>query len=227
MAPVSRSNRLARAPHSSRWCLPVACAVFAATALPACTQGEGEGAVQSERLYIKNCWNGPFDLGPNFFGANPFSSDVMSIRVQRGDDNAQVSDGLNVMVNDVQTIRKSKLNQDLPLGLPVGVSPPGIPLKVNDNPPSVSLTLYLQDTCHLQNGTVYSIGGTIRFAHLFSGDVSESNGDDRLTEASFDAIFADPHDMATDYTYSSDVTSRVTGWFKFYFQRGQPAQPFP
>ena len=31
----------------------------------------------------------------------------MAIRVQRGDDNEEVSDGLSVMVNDVQTIRTS------------------------------------------------------------------------------------------------------------------------
>ncbi len=192
-----------------------------------CAQGVGEGSVKSEQLYVRNCWNGPFDLGPNFFGANPFSTDVISIRVQRGDDNQEVSDGLNVMVSDVQRIRNSQLGQALDVGLPAGVTPPGMPLRLDPDPPAVSLTLYLQDTCHLQNGTIYSTKGTITFTRLFSGDANETDSDDRLTEASFDATFADPRDMNSDYTFDAAVQSRVTGWFKFYFQRGQPAQPFP
>src|SRR5512147_1512960 len=78
------------------------CLGFTATLATACAQGVGEGSVKSDQLYIGNCWNGPFDLRPDFFGANPYSSDVISIRVQRGDDNQEVSDGLNVLVNDVQ-----------------------------------------------------------------------------------------------------------------------------
>lgn len=199
----------------------------------ACSQGVGDGSVRSDHLFIRNCWNGQFDLGPTFFGANPYSADVMSIRIQRGDDNQEVSDGLNVMVNDVQTIRNpgdggaSELGQPLAVGLPVGVTPPGIPIVPNANPAEVNLTLYLQNTCHLQNGTIYAFEGTITFGHLFSGNANETNSDDRLTDAFFDATFADPRDMSIDHTFSGDVTSHVTGWFKFYFQRGQPAQPFP
>jgi hypothetical protein len=220
---------------TSRPCL--VCLAVAASLATACSQGVGEGSVKSDRLYISNCWNGPFDLGPNFFGAIPFSKDVISIRVQRGDDNQEVSDGLNVLVNDVKEIRSSTVDQgvdggvglgeDIEVGLPTGVTPPGMPIRLNEHPPVVSLTLYLQDTCHLQNGTVYSVAGTINFTKLFSGDANETNSDDRLTEASFDATFADPRDMNADYTFDENVTSHVAGWFKFYFQRGQPAQPFP
>lgn len=223
------------------------CIAVAGTLASACTQGAGEGAVTSDRLFIRNCWNAGFNLQPTFFGASPFSLDQMAIRVQRGDDNEDVSDGLSVIVNDVQTIRNSELGVPLPVGLPPGVSPPGMPLRINPNPPSISLALYLQGSCNVQNSAIYSIGGTIAgdagtpsddagtatsdssitFNNLFSGNLNETNSDNRLTFAHFDAIFADPRDMNADYTFSSDVTSRVTGWFKFYFQRGQPAQPFP
>jgi hypothetical protein len=64
------------------------------------------------------------------------------------------------------------------------------------------------------------VGGSINFSSLFSGDIAEPNADDRLTEANFSADFTDPRD-------SSGATSQVTGYFRFYFQRGQPAQPFP
>ena len=208
------------------------CIAVTVTLAAACSQGAGEGAVKNvegSKLIIRNCWNGSFSLEPTFFGANPFSLDVMAIRVQRGDDNQEVSDGLSVMINDVQTLRQlDHLGTPVQVGLPQGVTPPGIPLKLNDNPPQVSLSLYMNDSCHIQNGVIYSIGGTITFDHLFSGNLNETNSDERLTSAHFDDIsFADPRDMHSDYTYSDDATSHIVGWFKFYFQRGQPAQPFP
>jgi len=203
------------------------CIAVAGTLSSACTQGAGEGGVTSDALYIRDCWNGPFDLQPSFFGANPFSSSQMAIRVQRGDDNQEVSDGLSVMIYDVEKVR-SQIGSEIQVGLPPGVSPPGIPLRVNDNPPIVSLSLYLHDSCHAQNGAIYSIGGSIKFTNLFSGNANETNSERRLTDASFDSIqFADPRDMTTDYEYPDGVTSTVKGWFRFYFQRGQPAQPFP
>ena len=221
------------------------------TIASACTQGAGEGSVSSDKLFVRDCWNGEFNLQPTFFGANPLSQDVMAIRVQRGDDNQEVSDGLSVMVNDVQEIRNSIRNSgssvSVDVGLPPGVSPPGMPLRLNPNPPSISLALYLHDSCHIQNGAIYSIGSnitggtttddagtgpgasnTITFDNLFSGNPNETNSDSRLTYAHFDDIaFADPRDMSSDYTFKKEVTSHVKGWFKFYFQRGQPAQPFP
>ena len=208
------------------------CITVAGTLASACTQGAGEGYVQSvpgTNLYVRDCWNGAFSLEPTFFGANPFSQNAMAIRVQRGDDNQEVSDGLSVMINDVQTLRQpDHLNQPQQVGLPAGVSPPGMPLMLKTDPPSISLTLYLHDSCHIQNGAVYSIGGTITFTNLFSGNPNETNSDNRLTDAYFDDIqFADPRDMSTDYKFSDAVTSHVKGAFKFYFQRGQPAQPFP
>ncbi len=223
------------------------CLALTGTIASACTQGAGEGSVSSNKLFVHDCWDGEFNLQPSFFGANPLSRDVMAIRVQRGDDNQEVSDGLSVMVNDVQAIRGSKLGTPLAVGLPPGVSPPGMPLRLNPNPPSISLALYLHDSCHIQNGAIYSIGGnisggtttddagtgtgagnTITFDNLFSGDPNETNSDNRLTYAHFDDIvFADPRDMSPDYTFKAEVTSHVKGWFKFYFQRGQPAQPFP
>jgi hypothetical protein len=47
----------------------------------ACTVGEGEGWVKSDKLYIEDCWNGPFDLDPDFFGANPYREESLLIRL--------------------------------------------------------------------------------------------------------------------------------------------------
>lgn len=203
----------------------------------ACTVGEGEGAVRSDHLYVNGCWNGPFDLGPDFFGANPDNGESLMIRVQRGDNIEDVSDGLDVLVNDLQDVRQQlsaakaagATSLDVPVGMPRGVSPPGMPIVFNPNPPKVSLSLYLHNTCHQQNGTIYSVSGTITFKSLFSGDLNEGSSEDRLTDATFtDVSFADPREVAAaaDTTAAAALTSLVSGNFRFFFQRGQPSQPF-
>lgn len=191
-----------------------------------CNTGEGSGSVTSERVYIEDCWNGPLDLDPDFFAAVPFEEEVMFIRIQRGDDIEGVSDGLMVLVNDVQGIRRNQIGTPIPVGLPPGVSPPGVPLVLNPDPPKVSLTLYLHDSCEARTADLYSISGTITFSSLFSGDLNEGDGADRLTEATFRADFADPRKAEPDGSYAEGLVSTVEGRFRFFFQRGQPAQPF-
>ena len=192
-----------------------------------CTVGEGEGSVRSDHLWVSGCWNGAFDLSPDFFGANPDPGNSLTIRLQRGDNIEDVSDGLIVLVNDLPEIRK-QLGEKLQVGLPRGVRASGVPIEFNANPPKISLSLYLHNTCHQQNGTVYSTSGTINFSSLFSGDPNEGSSEDRLTDATFDASFADPRELVDASTQAEKdaVTSRVTGNFHFFFQRGQPSQPF-
>jgi hypothetical protein len=190
-----------------------------------CSVGEGEGWVRSEKLYVEDCVDGKFDLGPDFFGANSFRADALLIRVQRGDNIEELSDGLTVLVNDLPT-QRARVGQPISVGMPVGVSPPGVPIVYNPNPPPVSLALYLHRSCHVENATVYSIDGSITFKSIFSGDPNEESSDDRLTEASFDATFADPRQLVGPGSDDPNLKSRVTGYFRFFFQRGQPAQPF-
>jgi|SRR5450755_1348342 hypothetical protein len=193
-----------------------------------CTVGQGTGDVKSDHLYVNDCWNGPFDLEPDFFGANPDNGVALMIRVQRGDNIEDVSDGLDVLVNDLQDVRK-QLNTPISVGMPPGVSPPGVPITFNPTPPKVSLALYLHNSCHQQIGTIYSVSGTITFSSLFSGDLNEASSENRLTDAFFtDVSFADPRELAAaaDTAAQTAVTSLVSGNFSFYFQRGQPSQPF-
>jgi hypothetical protein len=202
-----------------------ALAVSLGAASLGCSVGEGEGWVRSQRLYVESCVNGKFDLGPDFFGANSFRGDALQIRVQRGDNIEELSDGLVVLVNDLPT-QRALVGQATKVGMPVGVSPPGVPIVYNPDPPPVSLALYLHDSCHVENGTVYSLSGSITFKSLFSGDPNEESSEDRLTEASFDATFADPRQLVGTGGDDPNLQSQVTGYFRFYFQRGQPAQPF-
>jgi hypothetical protein len=191
----------------------------------ACNVGEGEGWVRSDNLYIEDCWNGSFDLGPDFFAANASpGSESVTIRVQNGDNIEEVSDGLVVVVKELPTVR-GMVGQDIDVGMPPGVSPPGVPIEYVDEPPKVSLALSLHESCHAQNGTVFSIDGTINFTSLYSGDPYEDEADERLTEARFDAVFADPRNLVgTDVP--ANAKSQVSGYFRFFYQRGQPAQPF-
>jgi hypothetical protein len=202
-------------------------AVTAALALlcgAGCTVGDGSGSVTTERLYLQGCWNGPFDLKPDFFAANPYREEALLIRVQRGDNNQETSDGMSIIVTDLDAVR-ARLGQPIPVGVPSGVTPPGQPA-TGQPTPLVAISLYLHQTCHEQNSATYSVSGDITFHSLFSGDPNEENSDARLTDATFAVQFADPRELleADDpVAVTSDV---VSGNFRFFFQRGQPAQPF-
>jgi hypothetical protein len=194
-------------------------------AMCGCAVGEGEGAVTSDELRVNDCYTGPFDLHPDFFAAVPDQEKTLLIRVQRGDNLEEQSDGLSVLVNDLQTLR-GQLETPIEVGLPAGVRPPGVPVVFNPNPPKVSLALYLHNTCHAQTGTLYALSGQITFHALFSGDRNEEDAEDRLTDAEFTAVFADPRELGSDGLVPAEAQSTVSGYFRFYFQRGQPAQPF-
>jgi hypothetical protein len=191
-----------------------------------CTVGEGSGEVKSSKLYVKDCWDGEFDLQPDFFAANPYREESLLIRIQHGDNNQEASDGLTIIVNDLEKVKTMTGDEPtaIAVGLPPGVAPPGQPL-TGEPAPLVTLSLYLHQTCHEQNSAIYSIGGNITFSSIFSGDPNEKNSQERLTQARFTADFADPRDLLEAAT-PTDVTSRIEGNFKFFFQRGQPAQPF-
>lgn len=223
---------------------PLLLFLFFCTCLVACTTGQGDGNVTSDSLFVRDCYRGPFSLDPDFFGASPYGSDMLSIRIQRGDDLLEVSDGLLVTVNDVTQIRRESIGQSLQIGLPSGVSPLGVPPTNQIRRIQTSMALYLHASCNTQNGALYSLCGSITFDSLFSGDPDEDHSEDRLTEASFTAVFGDPRDTseldwASEYPevegcsgdifagYSSQRLSVVTGDFSFYFKRGPPAQLFP
>lgn len=220
-----------------------------------CSLGQGEGRVYSERLFAEDCWNDTYDLQPDFFAASPFR-ESLEIRVQRGSDITEVSDGLHVLVDDVNAVRTA-IQRDgqarFCVTLPVGVAPPGSPVGVPDDegdgvggeggglPPGlegltdcedrlVHMSLYLQRSCHNQNLVLYAVRGVVTFDHLFSGDPNEQEADQKLTQASFRVFVGNLNDVplgAAAEDVPADLQSELTGDFSFYFERGQPAQPFP
>ncbi|MDP8999559.1 MAG: hypothetical protein M3O46_05550, partial [Myxococcota bacterium] len=69
---------------------------------------------------------------------------------------------------------------------------------------------------------------TMTFHSLFDGDVNESNAQQRLTDADFDIYLANPREIsAGGLGPPPPCRGHIKGRFRFYFQRGRPAQPFP
>jgi hypothetical protein len=69
---------------------------------------------------------------------------------------------------------------------------------------------------------------TITFASLFDGNPDESNASERLTDATFDFYLGDPRDLCPGgLGPPPPCRGHLHGQFRFYFQRGRPAQPFP
>jgi len=199
----------------------------------ACSVGQGEGYVRSPKLFANDCYRGEFNLEPDFFGANPYG-DTLTIRVQRGEQDIQVSDGITLLVNDVPNARMH-LNEPLSIGLPKGVSPLGFPLPEVPTPPDASLSLYLNASCRSQNTVLTAYAGELTFKQLFSGDLNEENSVDRVTDGYLTASVVDPRDAVARepsvggkaYEFPADRITVIDASFKFVFHRGTPAQPFP
>ena len=195
----------------------------------ACSLGDGEGELSSDQLNVSGCWNGPFRLDPDFFAGMPYR-EYLTIRMQHGGDTEEVSDGALILVDDVAAVRARLQTEAAPsfrVAQPPSIVPPGTPITADPDPALVHLTLYLHRACHAQNAALYSVAGQMTFRAIFNGNLSETNADEKLTEAEFaDITVGDPRNRVQGGDEIKDV-SHIHGRLKFYFQRGQPAQPFP
>jgi hypothetical protein len=76
-------------------------------------------------------------------------------------------------------------------------------------------------------GMAATASSNITFTHLFDNNPYESNAAERFTQATFDAYLGDPREgCAGGLGPPPPCRGHITGSFSFYFQRGQPAQPF-
>ncbi|APR83028.1 Hypothetical protein A7982_08377 [Minicystis rosea] len=235
--------------------------------LAGCSLGQGTGDVKSDALFARECWGravddtsaigAPYDLQPDFFAAIPYRN-TLQIRVQRGTDYTEVSDGIAVLIDDITKIREAIAAQSdagagdagttgtgggdagaaakatFRVAIPAGVAPPGSPAvpppDLVADPPIVHVSLYLQRSCHNQNTILYGVDGTMTFSALFDGDPNETSAAEKLTDAELDIQVGDLRDTPFG-EYAGNVPpglrSRLYGHFRFYFERGQPGQPFP
>jgi len=88
-------------------------AAFALAAVVAgCSLGEGKGEV-SGSLDATDCWRGAFNLNPDFFAGVPYRKTSVLLRIQRSGDYETFSDGLTILIDDIQPIRAGLLGQAL------------------------------------------------------------------------------------------------------------------
>ena len=160
LASPSVRTSTARA-RSRAW---VAFAVMAAWPVlgPGCSVGDGSGAV-SGVLDVPNCWSGQYSLQPDFFAADTYSDQTVTIRIQNGGDYASFSDGLSILVDNVHEIRGDApfspplLGHPLTVALPSGVIVPGAPIIPDPHTSLVHVTVYLQKSCPTQNVALYAL----------------------------------------------------------------------
>jgi hypothetical protein len=140
------------------WVAPRApAAVVVALVVAACSQGSGSGTACGT-LDVVNCWNGSFNLQPNFFAAvTAQPTDALQIRIQNGGDYESFSDGINILVDSIGAISPALLGKTISVSLPPGVTPPGVPLTANGNPSHVHAVLYLQKSCRTQDIALYAM----------------------------------------------------------------------
>jgi hypothetical protein len=130
-------------------------AAIVAAGVASCSFGTGGGAI-SGSLNVPDCWSGPYNLQPDFFAAVPYLN-TLELRMQKGGDYETFSDGVEILIDDTTKIIPSEYGQPLTVSLPVGVTPPGVPITPNPNPSLVHLSLYLQATCQIQDVALYAL----------------------------------------------------------------------
>ena len=163
-----------------------------------CSVGEGTGSVSGD-LSVTDCWSGAYNLQPDFFAATPSADDdTLTIRVQRGSDYINFSDGIDILVTHVTQVRTTMLNQPLAIALPPSVVPPGVPITPTQNPAFVQLALFLQETCRPETPGLYGMS---------SVSTSGSNGDGGII---CNATTAPPQQCGMNVMPVGTATSTIT-----------------
>ena len=205
-----------------RWLLPFA--VAAAVASISCEVGQGVGSVRGN-LHV-DCEGkdlSAYEMGPDFYGAIAANNRLL-IRIQRGGDIQEYSDNLVIVVDDTDRIQDGVPIQ-LKLHPPLG-SPPSAVAE------AVRISLSLRGTCGSgrlgandpTQVVLHAIGGTITFKSILRGDPSSTDTNAKRIEGNFNIQLEDPrHAEGT----AARTAGTLNGDFKFFYQRGGPAQPFP
>jgi hypothetical protein len=189
--------------------------------LIACSIGAGEGSVTGS-VRIDECLldTDDFNLGPTFF-AGEFVGEpeniepierlrTLNIRIQRGSWRESDSDGLLVTVSDVNEMAAT-------LGTPITIE------DVAEAP--VYLTLYLGQTCEsgfprahwVRSAILAADSGTITFDAIYAPGLGDA-------DAEISASFEDVH--FSDVGDPDGREALLSGYFRFVYQRGRPAQRF-
>ncbi len=191
----------------------------------ACSVGTGTGELTGE-IVLVDCGVEILDysMRPTFFAADYITnlgayddqeSPFATIRVQRGSFRESVSDGLLLSIYDVNAIARDHLGEALPL----------TQVAEGREQPLLDVTLYAGQSCDAGYPdefwrippNLHAVGGTITFHALHAPDL---DGED--TEISAELVDAEFASDRPDQRHA-----RLSGSFRFFYQRGAPAQSFP
>jgi hypothetical protein len=180
------------------------CLLAFSLAALSCSTGHGEGDV-SGQAEIPHCFDGTYDLGPTAFFGQAIEQ-LLRIRIQRGSDLEVRSDGLVVLVEDANLVKREYLNKDIDLAGEV---------------PRIDLTMYLNDSCPPGRDrtpvVLPAVSGTIRFESIFAPQIDGNQVE--ITAQLSKVHFQDPR---TPLRFMD-----LSGNFDFLYVRGSPAQRFP
>ena len=167
-------------------------------------EGEASGTVSAPGCDLVNA---TYTLDPTFFAASVVEGQL-EIRVQRGSDFEDKSDGFVALVRNASLVRREHI------GLPIDLA------DLDDG--LATMTLYLNETCPPSRRTppvaYQARSGTLVFQNIYAPAV---DADDVEIAGHFqDVRFVDPSAPNTRFAV-------LSGRFRFLYNRGRPAQRFP
>jgi hypothetical protein len=205
-------------------------AVALAAVVASCTVGKGEGWVHGS-LSVPGCGSeelGSYDMNPDFFGGLA-AQRQLTIRIQQGGDFQEYADSVTIAIQDIEEVFRRIEAGGGSAAIPVELQrPPGS--APNVPPPLARLTLSLRGTCGSHklnvgddpNVVLHGTSGTITFTSILHGDLGSRDTNSKRIEGTFDVVVEDPRGWGT-----TPAKGTLQGGFKFFYQRGGPAQPFP
>ncbi|MDH5490466.1 MAG: hypothetical protein OEY14_00685, partial [Myxococcales bacterium] len=151
-----------------------------------CSEGAGEGEfVGVVSAPACGLHGEAFDLQPDFFAADPLG-DSLSVRIQRGSNHEDLSDGIRIGVRSSSEVAEM-LGTPLPL-----IDPSTVPLSAPlAEQPLVRGSFFLNETCPIDRGVFpvryVAVSGTVTFDAIYvpSMDDSELRIEGTLEEAHF------------------------------------------
>ncbi len=175
-----------------------------------CAIGTGDGELVGQ-VSAPTCGllEEDFSLDPTFFGANPILEDQLEIRIQHGSDFESKSDGIVLLVADIEEVKQSKLGEALDLST------------ARDAP--VRMSFYLHETCPPDALDVIpvhyeAVEGTVVFQSIYAPGVSTNEVE---ISGQLNGV------RLVDPDREDERWAELDGSFRFLYVRGAPRQRFP
>jgi hypothetical protein len=189
----------------------------------ACSTGAGDGDVHGS-VSLEGCGlvRGDWDMGVDFFAASYYEN-TLAIRLQNTGQEQAFSDGILIMVRDVDAVSK-RLGETLAITVEPGIDAfvdagpdAGVPATTQGSP--ARATLYMNDSCPGNHYGFADGEGELVFDSIYVPD------EEKRVAGSFKLRFVDPRSWKSPDDIGPHA--ELVGDFDFNYARGSPAQTFP